>query len=391
MSLEKISIIGGGYVGLSLACLLGQKKVVKLIDEDENKIDLLLKKKSYLKDKEIIDFISNNKTSISPSSNITECFQNTDLYILCLPTNYNEKTKVFDTKILDQVIGELVTKDPGIPILIKSTIPIGYTNKKKQKYPNASIIFSPEFLREGSALRDNIYPSRIIIGDEGKIGEEISHMFNSFSKSNSKTFLMSSHEAESVKLFSNTFLAMRVSFFNELDSYCLHKELNSENVINGVSSDPRIGDTYNNPSFGYGGYCLPKDTKQMLSEFEGIPQSLMKAVIDSNSHRALFLAKEVMKISRERIGIYRLVMKAGSDNFRDSAIFNIIYALKEHNCSVTIFEPLIKEESFMNCKVEKDIDKFKAESSLIVSNRLDSGDLIDVKEKIFTRDIFNEN
>ena len=312
------------------------------------------------------------------------------MFILALPTNYDEKTNFFDTSILEGVIKKLFKYKSNIPILIKSTIPVGFTEKLNSEYKTRNILFSPEFLREGSALHDSLYPSRIVLGGERKIALKILKVFESTIKNKPQVFLCSSLEAESIKLFANAYLAMRVAFFNELDSFSLRMKMDTKQIIKGVSTDPRIGEGYNNPSFGYGGYCLPKDTKQLLANYNNVPQNIIKSIIDSNSTRKDFIADEIISLNPKVVGIYRIVMKHDSDNFRDSSVQGIMKRIKAKGIKVIIYEPNLNQSSFYGSKVFKNLKDFKIKSNLIVANRLNKS-INDVKKKVFTRDIFQEN
>jgi len=388
-SINKIMVFGAGYVGTSLSILLSQKFQVTLIDTDSNKINKLKQNISPIEDSLIQKFIDNKDLDIIYSTKFEDSIADTDLVILALPTNFIDKKNSFDTNILEDVISNVHAFSNDIPMLIKSTVPIGFTSHIQKKHKNIKIFFSPEFLREGMALEDNLNPSRIIIGGEKSqynIKKNISKLFTKCCLNEPPILFMSSNEAESVKLFSNTFLALRVSYFNELDSYCIDNDLDPKNIIDGVSLDSRIGNYYNNPSFGYGGYCLPKDTKQLLSNFNNIPQNLIDGVVDSNSTRKNFIASKILSLKPKKIGIYRLIMKKGSDNIRESAIFDIINILSNHNIEIIAYEPLL--DSFGNLKIINSLDVFKKESDIVMSNRMHA-DIADIKNKVFTRDIYN--
>lgn len=384
----KILVFGLGYVGLSNAILLSIDNQVIGIDVDQNKVDLIKKKQSPLEDKMIISYLANEDLNLEVRTNPEGLFADSDLAILALPTNYDEDTKYFDTSFLDEVIEKIKKENKNLPILIKSTIPVGYTKAKREEYHCDNIIFSPEFLREGKALEDSFYPSRIIIGDRGDLAEKIASLYKKQAKNDPQVFFMDSTEAEAVKLFANTYLAMRVSFFNELDTFAEIKGLKTKDIIDGVSSDPRIGNYYNNPSFGYGGYCLPKDSKQLYANFENVPNSIFGAVIESNKIRKDFVSKQILKDKPKTVGIYRLVMKKGSDNFRKSAIFDVISNINDKT-NVIIYEPTIKESDFYGLKIVNDLEEFK-KSDLIVANRIDEK-IVDVKNKVYTRDIYNKD
>ena len=387
--IKNITIVGAGYVGLSLCVLLGEKYNVNVNDIDQSKVDLINNKISPISDDLINDFLKNKNLKITASSCIEKSIKEAELIILALPTNFDSANNSFDTSIIENVVSIINESENSAPIVIKSTVPIGFTEKLNSKVVN-KIVFSPEFLREGMALFDNLYPSRIIVGDKEELGSQIAEIFSSCAKNNHQIFLVKNNEAEAIKLFSNTYLANRVAFFNELDSFCLHNNLSSRAIIDGVSSDKRIGNDYNNPSFGYGGYCLPKDTKQLLSDFVDIPQELISAIVKSNKTRKDFLTKKIIELKPKIVGIYRLTMKTGSDNYRDSAVFEIIESLNDNKIPTLIFEPLIKENFFMKSRVIEDINQFKKESDLIIANRMHK-DLNDVFVKVFTRDLYEEN
>lgn len=387
--INNITIVGAGYVGLSLSVLLSQKYKVNIHDIDHSKIDLINNKISPISDDLIQDFLANKNVKITASSCLEKSIKQADLIILALPTNFDLANNSFDTGIIESVVSIINDSENSAPILIKSTVPIGFTEKLNAKVSNR-IIFSPEFLREGMALYDNLYPSRIIVGDNGELGIQIAEIFSSCAQNEHQVFLVSNNEAEAIKLFSNTYLANRVAFFNELDTFCLHHNLSTRAVIDGVSSDSRIGDSYNNPSFGYGGYCLPKDTMQLLSNFVDTPQEIIGATIKSNKTRKDFIANKIIELKPKNVGVYRLTIKTGSDNYRNSSILEIIETLNENKIPMFIYEPLIKENLFMNNHVIKDINQFKKESDLIIANRIHE-DLNDVYAKVFTRDLYKKN
>ena len=390
MNFKNALVIGAGYVGTSLAVLLSQKIDVLVIDKDNTRVDKLNNKSSPIKDPLIDSFFNDKDLDITAKSIIDKSIKDCDFAILALPTNYNVDTNYFDTSIIENVISEILSINNEIPILIKSTVPIGFTKRMQDIYNNNNIIFSPEFLREGNALHDNLYPSRIVIGDTGELGRSLGELFSKFTKNDPEILLMQSSEAEAVKLFANTYLATRVTFFNELDSYCFIKDLNTKDVINGISLDTRIGQGYNNPSFGYGGYCLPKDTKQLLANFESIPQGIFSAVVDGNDKRKSFIADQVISLNPKTVGIYRLTMKNGSDNFRESAIFDVINIIKSSGISIIVYEPIISESEYEGLVIKNNLEDFKKNSDLILANRMHV-DIEGVKSKVFTRDIFREN
>lgn len=389
---NKITIIGAGYVGFSLAVLLSQEKEVTLFDIDRLKLKQIDKKKSPLRDQNIDKFFANKTLRLKTNYDLTNAVSDSDLIILALPTNFSESAKFFDTSQLDSVISKISKKNINSPILIKSTVPQGYTQRLQAQYPDFPIIFSPEFLREGNALEDNLNPSRIIVGNTELLGLKIAELFASFASNDPEMFLMGSGEAEAVKLFSNAYLATRISFFNELDTFALASNLDSQSIIDGVTSDPRIGANYCNPSFGYGGYCLPKDTKQLESDFGDLPQELFSSIIRSNISRKKFIAHYVASLNKKVIGIYLLAMKKHSDNFRESSIVDVIQALKEldKNITILIYEPLVNLSSMFDCEVVSSLEFFKQKSEIILANRPDAS-LDDVKEKVFTRDIYGIN
>lgn len=389
---NKITIIGAGYVGFSLAVLLSQEKEVTLFDIDRLKLKQIDNKKSPLRDQNIDKFFANKTLRLKTNYDLTDAVSDSDLIILALPTNFSESTKFFDTSQLDSVISKISEKNINSPILIKSTVPQGYTQRLQAQYPDFPIIFSPEFLREGNALEDNLNPSRIIVGNTELLGLKIAELFASFASNDPEIFLMESGEAEAVKLFSNAYLATRISFFNELDTFALASNLDSQSIIDGVTSDPRIGAHYCNPSFGYGGYCLPKDTKQLESDFGDLPQELFSSIIRSNISRKKYIAHYVASLDKKVIGIYLLAMKKNSDNFRESSIVDVIQALKEldKNITILIYEPLVNLSSMFDCAVVSSLELFKQKSEIILANRPDAS-LDDVKEKVFTRDIYGIN
>lgn len=386
----KLTVVGTGYVGLSNAMLFSQHHQVVALDIDENRVNLLKQKKSPIQDQLIEEYLLKD-INFKATLDKAEAYKGADYIIIATPTNYDEKTNYFDTSSIEQVLNDLNVLKTSAVIIIKSTIPVGFTTKVQTLFPNLKIVFSPEFLREGKALFDNLYPSRIVVGDKSDVGEKIAALFKSAClKPDVDIALMDSTEAEAVKLFSNTYLAMRVAYFNELDSYCAMRGLNSKDIIQAVGLDPRIGTHYNNPSFGYGGYCLPKDTKQLLANYQDVPQSLISAIIQSNTTRKDFIAEEILKKQPKVVGIYRLVMKAGSDNFRQSAIQGIMKRLKAKGIEVVIFEPNLQQAEFYNSKVLNDFSLFKSISDVIVANRM-VPELNDVLDKVFTRDLFGEN
>lgn len=385
----KIIVMGMGYVGLSNAVLLAQSNEVVGVEIDPKKVDLINSKKSPLKDDYIIDYLANKDLNLIAKTSGQEDFVDADLVILALPTNYDEVEEFFDTSFIDDAIKMIKGIRKDLPILIKSTIPIGYTEVKNQEFACDNIIFSPEFLREGRALYDSLHPTRIIVSDKTGIGEKIADLYKKEALNDPEVILMGRSEAEAVKLFANTYLAMRVAFFNELDNFALGKGLDSKSIIEGVSADPRIGNHYNNPSFGYGGYCLPKDSKQLYANFDKIPSALFKSIIDSNEVRKDYVSEDILAKNPETIGVYRLVMKKGSDNFRKSAIFDVINNLKAKGANIVIYEPNLEGDDFEGMKLVRNLDDFK-KVDLIIANRVED-DLKDVKFKLYTRDLFERD
>ena len=386
----KITVAGSGYVGMSISTLLSQKNLVTVFDIDESRVKKINNRQSTVRDELIDEYLLKKELNLTATNDQDLAYKDADFVLMALPTDFDEKENSFDTSILDQEIKSVIEKNNKCFVIIKSTIPIGHTNNLRNIFNTNRILYSPEFLREGNALADNLNPSRIIVGDYTEEAQIFGELLKSVSKNNSNLIYMSSSEAESVKLFSNSYLAMRVAFFNELDTIALSKNLKTKNIIDGMSMDNRIGSDYNNPSFGYGGYCLPKDTKQLLSNFDNVPQSLIKSIVDSNKKRKDFIADKIINSGKKTIGFYRLIMKSGSDNFRAAAIQGIIKRIKNSKIKMYIYEPLLNDEEFDNVSVIKDIEEFKSRSELIITNRI-SEDLKDVSEKIFSRDIFLNN
>ncbi|GMG64676.1 nucleotide sugar dehydrogenase [Tetragenococcus halophilus] len=387
----KVSIFGLGYVGLANALLLSQNEEVKAYDIVEEKVQMLQRKSSPLDDQEVHEFLQRDDLDIEVTSDFEDAVKYADCLIIATPTDYDEKQNYFNTSTVEDVITKALEIRPDATFIIKSTVPVGYTLDAKIKFGTDNIIFSPEFLREGKALYDNLYPSRIIVGEDSDRGREIAQMFkeNVF-KEDVDVLLTHPTEAEAIKLFSNTYLAMRVAYFNELDTYAESRGLDTKEIIEGVSLDPRIGSHYNNPSFGYGGYCLPKDTKQLLANYTEVPQNIMTAIVDANRTRKDFVADQIIAKEPEIVGVYRLTMKANSDNFRQSAIQGIMKRIKAKGIEVVVFEPSLGEEAFFNSRVIKDFEEFKTISDVIVSNRMEE-ELFNVREKVYTRDIFGKN
>ena len=386
--IKKIAIIGAGYVGSSLGILLAQHYELLLIDKDLSKVNKLIKRQAVLEEPLMQDFLDEKELNLVASDSFQECLDS-QLVILALPTNYDVDTNFFDTTILESVLYELNDSPFRGVVVIKSTIPIGFTKRMQELYANLPILFVPEFLREDKALTDNLNPSRIVVGEKSDIAKAVAEVFLSITENSPPVLYMDPTEAEAVKLFANTYLATRVSFFNELDSFALERGLNTKDIIDGVSTDPRIGDYYNNPSFGYGGYCLPKDTKQLLASFETIPQGIFKAVIESNILRKDFIAQKILASNPKMIGIYRLVMKKGSDNFRESAIFSVMELLEKAGKALLVYEPLLSKTDTAFA-LTHDLEHFKTSCDLILVNRMDDA-LVSVADKVFTRDLYGEN
>ena len=387
----KITIVGIGYVGLSNAVLLAQNNEVVALDISKEKVRIINSKKSPINDKEISEYLRTKKLYLIATSNKEHAYKNAEYIIISTPTDYDPETNYFDTSSIERVIEESGKINTSATVVIKSTVPVGYTASLKLKYEKRDIIFSPEFLREGSALLDNLYPSRIIIGGNSPKSDKFAELLASGAlKKNVPTLSMSSTEAEAIKLFSNTYLAMRVAFFNELDSYALAHDLDTSSIIDGVCLDPRIDNIYNNPSFGYGGYCLPKDTKQLLANYKDVPHSLIKAIVESNSTRKDFIAETIINKAPSTVGIYRMIMKSSSDNIRASSIQGIMKRLNAKNIKMIIFEPLLDQKEYFGSELIKDLDKFKNAADLIITNRITS-DISDVIEKVYTRDLTGEN
>ena len=387
----KIVVVGLGYVGLSNAVLLAQHNEVIGVDISQERVDALNTRKSPIIDAELSEYLAKKDLNLSASTDLRASVYGADYVIVSTPTNYDEKANFFDTSSVEAVISHVIEYEPNACIVVKSTIPVGFIEHVRERLNTDAVFFSPEFLREGKALHDNLYPSRIIVGEKSERAETfVKLLADGALKSNVELLFTGAREAEAIKLFSNTYLAMRVAFFNELDSYALAGEMDSREIIKGVSLDPRIGDHYNNPSFGYGGYCLPKDTKQLLANYSAVPQNLIRAIVDANSTRKDFLADEIIKKEPKTVGIYRLVMKAGSDNFRQGSIQGIMKRIKARGIEVVIYEPELNEPYFFNSRIERDLREFKDVSDVVIANRI-SNELKDVIDKVFTRDLFYEN
>lgn len=387
----KIAVAGTGYVGLSLATLLSQNNEVTALDVIPEKVEKINNRISPIKDKEIEDFFKTKDLNLKATLDYKEAFEGAKFIIISTPTNYDDEKNHFDTSSVEDIIQKVISMNINTTMVVKSTIPVGFIKAMKQKYNIDNIMFSPEFLREGKALYDNLYPSRIIVGEKSERAQEFANLLKNASlKDNVEVKFMDSTEAEAVKLFANTYLALRVAYFNELDTYAEIKGLNTKDIIEGVCLDPRIGSHYNNPSFGYGGYCLPKDTKQLLANYDNVPQNLIRAIVRSNRTRKKHITEMIMRKNPETVGVYRLTMKSGSDNFRASAIQEIIDRLKLEGVDVIIYEPTLKAEQFNDCKVINNFEEFSDKSDVILANRLEE-ELKSVKDKVYTRDLYSRD
>ena len=387
----KITVVGSGYVGMSLAVLLAQHNDVVVLDVDASRVDRVNSKQSTVADAELESFLAKKDLSLTATLDKHTAYKSANFVVIATPTNYDPDTNRFDTSSVDNVVSDALELNSDALVVIKSTIPVGHTKSLQEKHATERVIFSPEFLREGQALKDNLYPSRIIVGSQLETGKAFANLLvKGAEKGNIETLFIRSTEAEAVKLFANTYLAMRVSFFNELDSYALAHDLDAKSIINGMCLDERIGDGYNNPSFGYGGYCLPKDTKQLLANYDQVPQTLIQAIVSSNTTRKDFIADEILQLKPKTVGFYRLVMKEGSDNFRSSAVQGIIKRMKVKGIEIVVYEPELDSSDFFGSTVIKDLDDFKKMCDVIVANRK-ADCLRDVDSKCFSRDLFGDN
>lgn len=384
----KIAVVGTGYVGMSIAALLARHHDIVAVDIDAERVELVNRRISPIVDPELTTYLTREELRLLATTNSQEAYRNSEFVVIATPTNYDPDTNHFDTSTVESVVKDAVNTNPRACIVIKSTVPVGFTKELQEKYPAVKIVFSPEFLREGRALHDNLHPSRIVVGDTTERGRTFAELLLEGSlETDVPVLLTDSTEAEAIKLFSNTYLALRVAYFNELDTYAASRNLSAAQIINGVGLDPRIGSHYNNPSFGYGGYCLPKDTKQLLANYNEVPQNLISAIVDANRTRKDFIADDILSRNPRTVGVYRLIMKEGSDNFRQSAIQGVMKRIKSKGINVIVFEPTLEEEEFFHSKVYGSFEKFAAESDVIIANR-QAEELKPFSEKVYSRDIY---